>query len=85
MSLKLRDVSFNYSAPVTTYQLLQSNYTLYQDLLPTPTGINLTLVRKLLQHHDLNQWLKFRVQMEGQRNPVTTHHDTEEIHCILTE
>lgn len=48
----------NYSAPLTTHQLLQPNYTLYQDLLPTPIGMNLTLVRKLLPHDDLSQLLK---------------------------
>lgn len=31
---------FNYTAPVTSRQLLQSNYTLVKDLLPTSTGIN---------------------------------------------
>lgn len=49
---------FNYSAPVTTHQFLQPNCTWYQDLLSTPTGLNLTLVRILLQHDDLNQLLK---------------------------
>ena len=47
----------NYSAPVTTYQWLQSSYTSYQDILLTPTGMNLTLVRKLLQHDDPSQLL----------------------------
>jgi len=40
---------FNYSAPVIYYQLLKSSYTLSQDLLPTPIGMNLTLVKKLLR------------------------------------
>ncbi|KAK4806952.1 hypothetical protein QYF61_027319 [Mycteria americana] len=43
---KIVGCDFNYSAPVTSYQLLQSNYTLSQDLLPTPIGMNLTLVKK---------------------------------------
>lgn len=44
---------FNYSAPATSHQLFQSNSTLYQDLLPNTIGINLTLLRKLLQNDDL--------------------------------
>ena len=49
---------FNYSAPIRSYQLLQSNYTLIQNLLPTPIGMNLTLVKKLLQHDDLRRLLE---------------------------
>lgn len=44
---------FNYSAPATSHQLLQSNSTSYQDLLPNSIGMNLSLLRKLLQHDDL--------------------------------
>lgn len=33
---------FSYLAPLTSYCILQSNYTLIHQLLPTPTGINLT-------------------------------------------
>ena len=71
-----------YSAPVTSRQLLPSNYTLYQDLLPTPIGMNLTLVRKLPQHDDLCQLLK-RAQNNGQRNPITIRHDAERIYHVL--
>ena len=39
---------FSYSAPVTSHQLLQSNYMLIHELLPTPIGMNLTLVKQLL-------------------------------------
>lgn len=45
---KINGWDFNYSAPVTLHQLLQYNYTLIQDLLPTSVGMNPTLVRKLL-------------------------------------
>ena len=73
---------FNYSAPITSYQLLQSNYTLIQNLLPTPIGMNLTLVRKLLQHDDLHQLLE-RIRNSGQKTLITVHHDAKEIHHIL--
>ena len=56
---------FNYSAPITSYQLLQSNYTLIQNLLPTPIGMNLTLVRKLLQQDGLHRLLE-RIRNSGQ-------------------
>ncbi|XP_075344890.1 uncharacterized protein LOC142402885 [Mycteria americana] len=79
---KIMGCDFNYSAPVTTHQLLQADYTLYQDLLPAPIGMNLTLVRKLLQHDDLNQLLE-RIWNNGHKTLVTVHHDAEEIHCVL--
>ncbi|XP_074875776.1 uncharacterized protein LOC142026553 [Buteo buteo] len=79
---RIRGCDFNYSAPVTTYQLLQSNYISYQDLLPTPIGMNLTLVRELLQHDDLSQLLK-RIRNNRQRTLITIHHDAEKIHHVL--
>ena len=65
-----------------TYQLTQSNYTLVKDLLLTSIGMDLTLVKKFLQHHDLRQLLE-RAREEGQRTLITVHHDTEEIHRVL--
>lgn len=79
---KIMGCHFNYSAPVTTHQFLQSNYTWYQDSLSTPTGLNLTLVRKLPQHDDLNQLLK-QSWIREQRTPIIIHHDTEKIHHVL--
>jgi len=54
---KIKAFNLNCSAPVMSYQLLQSN-TLSQDLLPTPIGMHLILVKKLLQHDDLCQLLE---------------------------
>ncbi|XP_076212573.1 LOW QUALITY PROTEIN: uncharacterized protein LOC143169181 [Aptenodytes patagonicus] len=73
--------NFSYSAPVMSYQLLQSNYTLSEDLLPTPIGMNLTLVTKLLQH-DLCQ-LPEHIRNNGHKTQITVHHDTEEIRHVL--
>ena len=70
------------SAPGMSYPLLQSNYTLSQDWLPTPIGMNLTLVEKLLQHDELRQLLE-RIWNNGQKALITAHHDTEEIQDIL--
>lgn len=39
---------FNYTAPVTSCQLLLSNYTLVRDLLPTSTGINLNAGKEII-------------------------------------
>lgn len=57
---------FRYSAPVTSYLLPQSNYTPIHDLPSVPIGMNLTLVRKLLQLDDL-KWLLKQVQENGQK------------------
>lgn len=57
---------FNYPAPATTHQWLQSNYILYKDLLPTPIEMDLTLLRKLLQYDDLSQFLK---QIQRNKEP----------------
>ncbi|XP_042723792.1 LOW QUALITY PROTEIN: uncharacterized protein LOC122177989 [Lagopus leucura] len=73
---------FNYTAPVTSHQLLQSNYTLIQYLEPALIGMNLALVRKLLQHEDLYKLLN-RIRDNGQKTLITVHHDMEEIHRVL--
>ena len=70
------------STTTTTHQLLQANHTSYEDLSPTPIGTSLTLVRRLLQHDDLNQLLE-QIQKNGQRTLITVHHDTEKLHGIL--
>ena len=57
---------FNYSVPVTSYQLLWSTYTIIQDLPRAPIGKNLALVKKLLQHDDLYQLLEC-IQDNGQK------------------
>lgn len=78
--LKLLDVT--YSSPVNSYQLLQSNYRLSEDLLPTPIRMNLTLVKKLLQHDDPCQLLEY-VQHNGHKTLIMVYHDTEGIHHVL--
>lgn len=73
---------FSYSAPVTSYQLLQSTYMLIRDLLPTPIGMSLTLVKKLLQHSDRKRLLK-EARANGQNPLITVHRDAEEIQRVL--
>ncbi|XP_075302889.1 uncharacterized protein LOC142365708 [Opisthocomus hoazin] len=73
---------FSYSTPVTSHQLLQTNYTLIHDLLPVPIGMDITLVKKLLQHNNLKRLLK-EAQENGQKTLITVHHDVKEIHQVL--
>ena len=73
---------FSYLTPVTSHQLLQTNYALIHDLLPVPIGMNITLVKKLLRHNDLKQLLK-EAQGNGQKTLITVHHDVEEVHQVL--
>ncbi|XP_074703747.1 uncharacterized protein LOC141933198 [Strix aluco] len=79
---KVIGCDFSYLAPVTSYQLLQSNYTLIHNLQPTPIGMNLTLVKQLLQHKDLVRILE-KVRENGQKTLITVHHNVEEIHRVL--
>lgn len=79
---KIMGCNFNHLAPVTSHQVLQSNYTLGQDLLPTPTGMNLIMVRKQFQHDDPSQLIKW-VQNNRQKTLTTIHRDAERIQCIV--
>ncbi|XP_075625630.1 LOW QUALITY PROTEIN: uncharacterized protein LOC142604244 [Balearica regulorum gibbericeps] len=78
----IQGCDFNYSAPVTTHQVLQSHYTLFQEITHTPIGMNLTLVRELLHHQDLQEILQ-KARENGQKTLITIHHDIEKIHQVL--
>ena len=79
---KILGCDFKYSVPVTSCQLIASNYILLHELLPTPIGMNLTLVKKLLVHEDLKQ-LMTQVQENGQKTLITVHHDIEKVRQVL--
>ena len=48
----ITNCDFNFSVSITTHKDLSFDYMQYHELQPTSTGINLTLVRKLLQRDD---------------------------------
>ncbi|XP_064591958.1 uncharacterized protein LOC135459657 [Zonotrichia leucophrys gambelii] len=73
---------FFYKAPVTSHYLLQSNYTLIQKLMPTPIGMNPTLVRQLLLHQDLVDILE-KIKENEQKTLVTVHHNVRQIHRVM--
>ena len=73
---------FLYLAPVVSHQLIKSNNTMYHKLLPTPIGMNLTLVKQLVKHQDLIRILK-GIQENGEKTLITVHHDTKEISSVL--
>ena len=80
--VKIVGCDFSYVAPVTSHQLIRSNYTIYRRLSPTPIGMNLTLVRQLMKHQDLTEILK-EIQENGQNILVTVYHDIKEISKVL--
>lgn len=73
---------FNYSAPVLTHSLLNSKLTLVQTVLPVSIGLNMTHVKDLLQHKDLQHILR-EIKERGQETLLTVHHDAGEIKEIL--
>ena len=79
---KIVGCDFSYLAPVVSHQLIRSNYTIYHKLLPTPIGMDLTLVKQLVKHKDLMEILR-EIQRNGENTLITVHHDTQEISRIL--
>lgn len=55
---------------------------MYHKLSPALIGMNLTLVRQLMDHQDLAKILK-EVQENGQKTLVTVYHDIKEISKVL--
>lgn len=80
--VKIVGCDFLYVAPVTSHQLIRSNYTIYHKLSPTHIGMNLTLVRQLMKHQDLTKILK-EIQKNGEKTLVTVYHDIKEISKVL--
>ncbi|XP_075595288.1 uncharacterized protein LOC142599302 [Balearica regulorum gibbericeps] len=79
---KIDGCDFSYLTPVTSHQLLQSNYMLIHELLPIPIGMNLTLVKQLLRHKDLIKILE-KIKENGQKTLITVHHNVKEIHRVF--
>lgn len=50
--VKIIKCDFAYWAPVTSHQLIKTNYTMCHRLSPTATGMDLTLVEQLIKHQD---------------------------------
>lgn len=61
------ECNFSYSAPTVLYKNITMK--LYSDstLQPAPTGMNLLLVKKLLQHKDMSYFLKTNPQKMDNR------------------
>uniref|UniRef100_A0A8C3V036 Uncharacterized protein n=1 Tax=Catharus ustulatus TaxID=91951 RepID=A0A8C3V036_CATUS len=79
---KITGCDFSFVAPVISHHLLQSNYTLISHLLPTPIGMNISLVKQLLLHQDLIGILE-RTKRNGQKTLITVFHNVKEIHHVL--
>ncbi|RMB97596.1 hypothetical protein DUI87_25858 [Hirundo rustica rustica] len=76
------DGQVSLEAPVTSHQLVRSNYTMYHKFSPASIGMNLILVRQLMNHQDLTEILK-EIQEKGQKTLVTVYHDGKEISKVL--
>lgn len=79
---KISGCDFSYEAPVTSHYPLQSNYTLIHKLMPTPVGMDLTLVRQLLPHRDSAEILE-KMKKKGQKALVSVHHNVRQIHRVM--
>ena len=80
--MNITGCDFSYLAPVTSHQLLKSNYTLIHELPPVSMGMNLTLVKQLLQHQHLIKILE-KVRENERKTLIAVHHNVEEIHRVL--
>lgn len=82
--VKIGGCYFSYQATVLLYQYAKTNFTTVQEILSTPIGVNLTLVKQLLRHEDLGNILK-EVKETEKKTLITFHHDAEEIGKVLRQ
>ncbi|XP_059701393.1 uncharacterized protein LOC132326766 [Haemorhous mexicanus] len=78
----IRGCDFVYKPPVFTSQLLIRNYTLYRSITPTPIGMDLSLVKEMLEHADLQQLLE-NAKAQAKKILITVHHDGKVIKQVL--
>uniref|UniRef100_A0A8C3RGZ0 Uncharacterized protein n=1 Tax=Cyanoderma ruficeps TaxID=181631 RepID=A0A8C3RGZ0_9PASS len=78
----IRGCDFVYKPPVFTSQLLIRNYTLYRSITPTPIGMDLSLVKEMLEHADLQQLLE-NAKAKAKKILITVHHDGKVIKQVM--
>lgn len=78
----IRGCDFVYKPPVFTSQLLIRNYTLYRSITPTPIGMDLSLVKEMLEHANLQQLLE-NAKAEAKKILITVHHDGNVIKQVI--
>ncbi|XP_067153359.1 uncharacterized protein [Apteryx mantelli] len=78
----IRGCDFVYKPPVFTSQLLIRNYTLYHSITPTPIGMDLSLVKEMLEHANLQQLLE-NAKAEAKKILITVHHDGNVIKQVM--
>ncbi|NP_001159385.1 uncharacterized protein LOC422926 [Gallus gallus] len=78
----IRGCDFVYKPPVFTSQLLIRNYSLYRSITPTPIGMDLSLVKEMLEHANLQQLLE-NAKAEAKKILITVHHDGNVIKQIV--
>ncbi|XP_009989694.1 PREDICTED: uncharacterized protein LOC104383269 [Tauraco erythrolophus] len=78
----IRGCDFVYKPPVFTSQLLIRNYTLYRSITPTPIGMDLSLVKEMLEHANLQQLLE-NAKAEAKKILITVHHDGNVIKQVM--
>ncbi|KAM4673958.1 uncharacterized protein AAGF69_002726 [Amazona ochrocephala] len=78
----IRGCDFVYKPPVFTSQLLIRNYTLYRSITPTPIGMDLSLVKEMLEHANLQQLLE-NAKAEARKILITVHHDGSVIKQVV--
>uniref|UniRef100_A0A8C8RUK5 Uncharacterized protein n=1 Tax=Pelusios castaneus TaxID=367368 RepID=A0A8C8RUK5_9SAUR len=70
-SLVSCDVEF--TLPVTVNNEIQSQYQLYEQISPIPLGLNINLVRKLIEHPELQKEVE-KAKENAQNVLITVHH-----------
>ncbi|XP_027758309.1 uncharacterized protein LOC114067216 [Empidonax traillii] len=78
----IRGCDFVYKPPVFTSQLLIRNYTLYRSITPTPIGMDLSLVKEMLEHENLQQLLE-NAKAKAKKILITVHHDGNVIKQVM--
>ncbi|XP_066405256.1 uncharacterized protein [Molothrus aeneus] len=78
----IRGCDFVYKPPMFTTQLLIRNYTLYRSITPTPIGMDLSLVKEMLAHADLQQLLE-NAKAQAKKILITVHHDGKVIKQVM--
>ena len=80
----IKGCDFVYKAPVFTSQLLIRNHTLYCNETPTSINMDLSLVKGMLEHVNL-QWLLENTTAEAKKILITVHYDGQAMKQVMEQ
>ncbi|XP_058670681.1 uncharacterized protein LOC131564315 [Ammospiza caudacuta] len=81
---KIIGCDFHYTVPITTQQLINANFNLYQEIPKLQIGMDVKILKAMLAHPEVKKLVQ-KVNQTTKRMVWQIEHDSERIKNVLTE